>query len=81
MRIGTAFTKAKAVVSDVIIGDSDPAADTEGLNKLALWAQQRIFRVVMGDPPDGLVIDTTGVDQLHGGNSAPLRTSKHLEPQ
>ena len=48
----------------------DPVADLEGLGKLALWALQRLSPVVAPDLPDGLVIDTTGADHLHGGEAA-----------
>ena len=81
MRIGTDITKAKALAPKLITGDSYPAAETKGLTELALRALQRIFPVVMVDPRDGLVIDATRSDQLHGGSSAPLRASRHLEPQ
>ncbi|MGN6770094.1 MAG: Y-family DNA polymerase [Rhizobiaceae bacterium] len=70
--IGTAVSKAQALVPGLIVLDADPAADAEGLHKLALWALQRISPVVMPDPPDGLVIDTTGADHLHGGEAAML---------
>lgn len=81
MRIGTDITKAKTLAPNLIIGDSDRAAETEGLTKLALWALQRILPVVMGDRPDRLVVDTTGAEQLHVDDSASLRATKHLEPQ
>jgi protein ImuB len=54
--------------------EADPHADAEGLEKLALWALQRISPIVMADAPDGLVIDTTGADHLHGGEAAMLDT-------
>lgn len=72
VRIGMAVTKAQALVPGLVIADSDPTAETDGLNKLALWALQRVSPVVMADPPDGLVIDTTGADHLHGGEDAML---------
>jgi hypothetical protein len=81
MRMGTSIAKAKALAPNLIIGDRDPAAETEDLTKLALRALQHIYPVVMADPRDGLVIYTTRADQLHGGNSTPLRASRHLEPQ
>ncbi|CAM5592486.1 protein ImuB [Aquamicrobium terrae] len=67
-----AVAKAQALVPGLVIMDADPAADDAGLDKLALWALQRISPVVMTDPPDGLVIDTTGADHLHGGEAAML---------
>lgn len=54
-----AVTTAQALVPGLVIADSDPAAAIEGLNKLALWALQRISTVVMTDPPDG--IESPGV--------------------
>jgi len=70
--LGMAVTKAQALVPGLTVIDADPVADAEGLDKLALWALQRISPVVMADPPDGLVIDTTGADHLHGGEAAML---------
>jgi len=64
--------KAQALAPGLIVMEADPRADAEGLDKLALWALQRISPVVMADPPDGLVIDTTGVDHLHGGEDVML---------
>ena len=72
LRIGMAAAKAQALAPGLIVMDADPKADAEGLEKLALWTLQRISPVVMPDPPDGLVIDTTGADHLHGGEAAML---------
>jgi protein ImuB len=72
LRIGMAAAKAQALASGLVVMDADPRADTEGLDKLALWALQRLSPVVRPDPPDGLVIDTTGADHLHGGEAAML---------
>ncbi|MBX9462828.1 MAG: DNA polymerase Y family protein [Aquamicrobium sp.] len=72
VHVGIAVTKAQALVPGLIVIDADPVADAEGLDKLALWVLQRISPVVMVDPPDGLVIDTTGADHLHGGEAAML---------
>ena len=67
-----AVTKAQALVPGLVVLEADPAADARGLDRLALWALQRISPVVAPDPPDGLVIDTTGADHLHGGEAAML---------
>ena len=72
LRIGMAAAKEQALAPGLIVMDADPKADAEGLEKLALWTLQRISPVVMPDPPDGLVIDTTGADHLHGGEAAML---------
>jgi protein ImuB len=73
LRLGMPVAKAQAIAPGLIIMDSDRHADAEGLSKLALWALQRVSPVVMADPPDGLVIDTTGADHLHGGEGAMLQ--------
>lgn len=66
--------KAQALAPGLVIMEADPRADAEGLQKLALWALQRISPIVMADAPDGLVIDTTGADHLHGGEAVMLDT-------
>ncbi|QWK81512.1 DUF6504 family protein [Ochrobactrum sp. BTU1] len=72
LRIGMLLTKAQALVPGLSVIDDNPRADAEGLQKLAQWALQRISPIVMADPPDGLVIDTTGADHLLGGEAAML---------
>lgn len=72
LRVGMPVTKAQALVPGLIVQDADPSADAEGLERLALWALQRISPIVAADPPDGLVIDSTGADHLHGGETAML---------
>src|SRR5271165_6259912 len=72
LRIGMAVTKAQALVSDLVIRDAEPAADAEGLEKLAVWALQRYAPIAAADPPDGLMIDATGAAHLHGGEAAML---------
>jgi protein ImuB len=73
MRLGMPVAKAQAIAPGLIVMDADRQADAGGLSKLALWALQRVSPVVMADPPDGLVIDTTGADHLHGGEGAMLQ--------
>lgn len=65
-------TKAQALVTDLVVMDADPSADAEALERLAFWALQRYAPIVAADPPDGLVIDTTGADHLHGGEELML---------
>lgn len=67
-----AVAKAQALAPDLVIMDADLRGDAEGLDKLALWALERLSPIVMPDAPDGLVIDTTGADHLHGGEAAML---------
>ena len=73
LRVGVAATKAQALVPGLIVQDADPIADGEALDRLALWALQRYAPIVAADPPDGLVIDTTGADHLHGGEEAMVK--------
>lgn len=72
LRIGMPATQAQALVPDLVIQDADPAADADALDRLALWALRRYAPVVAVDPPDGIVIDSTGADHLHGGETAML---------
>nr|QCL09622.1 impB/mucB/samB C-terminal family protein [Rhizobium rhizogenes] len=65
-------TKAQALVAELVVMDADPAADAVALDRLALWALQRYAPIVAADPPDGLVIDTSGADHLHGGEALML---------
>ena len=72
LRVGMPLTKAHALVPEVITMPADPAADAAALERLALWALQHYAPIVAPDPPDGLVIDTTGADHLHGGEERML---------
>ncbi|WP_246679953.1 hypothetical protein [Mesorhizobium sp. B1-1-9] len=71
LRPGLPVTKAQVLVPGLSIQDADPQADAEGLERLAVW-MLRFAPIVTPDPPDGIVIDTTGADHLHGGESAML---------
>ncbi len=73
LHIGMPGSKAQALVPGLIVMDADLAADAAALDRLALWALQRIAPIVAADPPDGLVIDTTGTDDLHGGEEMMLK--------
>lgn len=66
------LTKAHALLPGIMTMPSDPAADAAALERLALWALQHYAPIVAPDPPDGLVIDTTGADHLHGGEASML---------
>src|SRR5258708_6605858 len=72
LRFGMPATQAQALVPGLIVNDADPAADAEALDRLALWALRLYAPIVAADPPDGLVIDTTGAARLHGGEAAML---------
>ena len=70
LRVGMAATKAQALLSNLIVMDAEPEADAQALDRLAIWALRRYAPIVAADPPDGLVIDTTGAAHLHGGEGA-----------
>jgi protein ImuB len=74
LRVGMPATKAQVLVPGLILQDADPAADVAALDRLALWMLQRFAPIVAPDPPDGIVIDSTGADHLHGGEAAMLAT-------
>ncbi|SNR68224.1 protein ImuB [Paracoccus sediminis] len=72
LSIGMPVSKAQAMVPGLQVLQADPSADAASLERLALWVLQRISPVVAVDAPDGLVIDSTGADHLHGGEEAML---------
>lgn len=74
LRPGMPATKAKILVPGLIVRDADPSADAEALDRLAVWLLQRFAPVVAADPPDGIVIDSTGADHLYGGEPAMIET-------
>jgi protein ImuB len=71
LRPGMPVTKAQVLVPDLAIQDADPKADAEALERLAVW-MLRFAPIVAPDAPDGIVIETTGADHLHGGEAAML---------
>lgn len=72
VRVGMPATKARVLVQNLVVRDHDEAADARALDRLALWMLQRYAPIVAADAPDGLVIDSTGADHLHGGEDAML---------
>ncbi|MGH3184768.1 MAG: Y-family DNA polymerase, partial [Streptosporangiaceae bacterium] len=72
LRAGMPATKAQALVPGLVVRDAEPAADAKALDRLALWALRHYAPIAAADPPDGLVIDTTGAAHLHGGEDAML---------
>ncbi len=74
LRVGMAATAAQVMVKEVVIQDADPAADGAALDRLALWSLRHFSPIVAADPPDGIVIDSTGADHLQGGEAAMLTT-------
>lgn len=72
LRVGTPATKAQALVPGLLVEEANPAADAQELERLAIWLHQRVAPIVAPDPPNGIVIDTTGADRLHGGEADML---------
>lgn len=72
LHAGMPVSKAQALVPGLRVLPAHPAEDAAALERLALWVLQRFSPVVAVDPPDGIVIDSTGTDHLHGGEAAML---------
>ena len=68
---GAMLTDARAVCPELAVAPADPAGDLALLERLALWAQRWGPWTAL-DPPDGLVVDVTGVAHLFGGERALL---------
>lgn len=72
LRAGMPVAAAQALAPGLVMRNAEPEADAEGLERLALWLLERVAPIVAVDPPDGLLIDSTGADHLHGGEQAML---------
>ena len=69
LRPGLTLADARARIPSLRVADADPAADARCLAQLALWCD-RFTPLVAIDPPDGLILDVTGVAHLAGGDAA-----------
>lgn len=49
-RVGMPAAKARNLVQGLVVRDHDPAADAQGLDRLALWALRRYAPIVAADP-------------------------------
>ena len=67
----TMLADARAVCPEVETRPSDPAGDLALLENLATWVQRWGPWSAL-DPPDGLLVDTSGVAHLFGGERALL---------
>jgi len=65
--VGMAATHARALVSHLDFRAAEPEADARLLDRLALLAVRRWSPIAAVAPPDGLWLDLTGCDHLHGG--------------
>ena len=68
---GARLTDARALFPDLAVAPGDPAGDLAFLERLALWAQRWGPWSAL-DPPDGLIVDISGVAHLFGGEAALL---------
>lgn len=66
-------TRARSFAPELEVIDADPAADLDGLRRLALWAGRRYAPIVAPDPPDGLWLDITGCASLFDTERALLK--------
>jgi len=71
----TVLADARAVVSDLMVADYQPAQEEQILRKLALWSI-RFTPTVAVDLPDGLILDASGCAHLWGGERQYLT---HIE--
>lgn len=70
-RPGMALTDARTLCPALAVAPADPAGDLALLETLALWARRWGPWSAL-DPPDGLIVDVTGVAHLFGGEAALL---------
>ncbi len=70
--VGMPAAKAQVLVPGLVVSDAEPVEDEAALERLALWVLQRFAPIVASDAPNGIVLDTTGADHLHGGEQAML---------
>lgn len=65
--VGMAATHARALVSDLDFRPAEPEADAALLDTLVLRAVRRWTPIAAVTPTDGIWLDLTGCDHLHGG--------------
>lgn len=66
LQLGMPVSKAQAILPGLIVENLQAADDARALSDLAFWFLRIYAPIVAPDPPDGLVLDTTGADHLHG---------------
>ncbi len=75
VRTGTMLADARTLCPALAVCPADPAGDLAFLEHLALWAQRWGPWSAL-DPPDGLIVDTTGAAHLFGGEAALLADAR-----
>ena len=74
-RAGMLLADARALCPDLAVAPADPTGDLALLERLALWARRWGPWSAL-DPPDGLIVDVTGVAHLFGGEDALLADAR-----
>ena len=69
LAIGQALADAEAILPGLALHPNAPEADAAWLRRLGHWALCLTPRPAL-DPPDGLLLDITGLAHLHGGEAA-----------
>ena len=67
IHVGMPATHARALASDLDFRPHEPAEDLALLDRLALLAVRRWSPIAAATPPDGIWLDLSGCDHLHGG--------------
>jgi len=68
-RVGMLLADARALAPALVVHPADPGGDRALLESIALWVQ-RWGPWSAIDPPDGVIVDVTGVAHLFGGEAA-----------
>ena len=68
---GEILAQAQARIPSLVAAQAQPERDAEALDRLARW-MHRYTPLVTIDSPDGIWLDTTGCDHIHGGERALL---------
>lgn len=71
LRAGQKATDAMALVPELVPAEAEPEADAAALSALVDWCV-RFSPAVAADPPDGLMLDISGVSHLWGGEAQLL---------
>ncbi len=74
-RVGMLLADARAIAPDLVVHPADPAGDRAFLEALALWVQRWGPWSAL-DPPDGVIVDVTGVAHLFGGEAALMNDAR-----
>ena len=73
---GLMLSDARALCPQLKVAPGDPAGDLAFLERMALWARRWGPWSAL-DPPDGLLVDVTGVAHLFGGEAGLLGDAAH----